>query len=119
VTATKHCLAAHKVFADPGAPYWPAGQTPAPTAHFIFGDHSGDNGYIMFYRSTALAHVAAERWITEQQRRICLPLGHTMSWCNEHLPVPGIRQTTENVLIDWISGPKTYVSRQTVTGCLR
>ena len=41
VTATKHCLTAHKLFVNPGAPYWPAGQTPAPTAHFIFADRSG------------------------------------------------------------------------------
>lgn len=114
---TKRCLVrSHEVHVLPLAPFL---FRPRPEAHFGFVTRSGDNGYVMFYASAARAKLAAARWDVEHEQLLCTPLGHTLSWCLSHLPVPGIKQTTGNVFIDLISGPKSEATRRLLTGCVR
>src|SRR6266404_7597400 len=98
------CLVHHKLLAVRD-PLLNSGFRPYPTTALIFGASNGDNGYIMFYRSSALAKEAARRWVAEQQKQIGIP----------NLRVPGVRQTVANVVIDWLAGPRTPSSRRLVT----
>jgi hypothetical protein len=113
---TKRCLVRHRVYVMPLLPF---AFLPLPVAHFGFATHTGDSGYIMFYRSAVQAAGASARWVVEHEQQLCIPLGKTMSWCLAHLPVPGVRQTEDNVFIDWLTGPKNWSARQLVTACLR
>jgi len=112
---TKRCLARHKVYVMPLLAF---AFRPLPVAHFGFATHTGDSGYIMFYRSAAQATDASARWVVEHEQQLCIPLGKSMSWCLAHLPVSGVRQMEGNVFIDWLIGPKTWSARQLVTACL-
>jgi hypothetical protein len=114
-TASKQCLTRHGVELTPVLSFH---SSPKPVARLGFGTKSGASGYLLFFRSEAQALRAESQWVGEQEEALCIPLGHTMSWCLQHVHVPGIRQTHENTLIDWLSGLKDTVGRRLVVDCL-
>lgn len=91
---------------------------PRPVARYGFVNAENDSGYIMFYRSPAEAREGVARWDAQHEQAICIPLGHTLSWCLKHMPVPGVKQVKGNVFIDWGVGPRNAASRSLIENCL-